>query len=51
MKEIIMSITKKLAFSGVVTRGLYAKLVTTNVTGTPTFIMNTTQEVTGNLTQ
>lgn len=36
---------------GVVTRGLWAELVTTNITGTPTFTMNTTQEVTGSLVQ
>lgn len=40
-----------LTLGGVIVRNLYAKLITTNVTGTPTFTMNTTQEVTGTLVQ
>lgn len=39
------------SLGGVITRGRYAKLETTNLTGTPTYTVQATQEVTGNLTQ
>lgn len=39
------------SLGGIITRGRYAKLETTNLTGTPTYTMAATQEVIGTLVQ
>lgn len=48
---LAMNNPSSVSLGGIITRGRYAKLETTNLSGTPTYTVQATQEVTGSLTQ